>query len=107
LGTGQGVLSPLVFLWQLDKHYFDPGTLEQSLEHCSDLLFGRGRSDRYSAFSYVASRFTGSMTRRGLQPGRHIILEATQYASTRPYGSVRGAACEVPCILAILGSQIP
>ena len=53
------------------------GILEQSLEHCSDLLFERGRSDQYSGFSYVASSFTASMIQRGLQAGRHIILEAT------------------------------
>src|SRR5712692_10202043 len=53
------------------------GILEQSLEHCSDLLFERGRSAQYSGFSYVASRFTGSLIQRGLLAGRQLILEAT------------------------------
>jgi hypothetical protein len=53
------------------------GILEQSFEHCLDLLFERGRSNQYSGFSYVASSFTGSLIQWGLQDGRHIILEAT------------------------------
>ena len=54
------------------------GILEQSLEHCLWIsCLNEGRSDQYSEFSYVASRFTGSLIQRGFLAGRHIILEAT------------------------------
>src|ERR1019366_9615158 len=53
------------------------GYLNKVSNTVSDLLFEPGRSDQYSGFSYVASRSAGSLLQRGLQAGRHIILEAT------------------------------